>query len=135
MRKKQVNLPSMKDYFNAQLEMSEKSQREIAAELGYPNANIMTMFKKGITKIPVSKVGPLAKALNVDPAYMLRIAMNDYMPEVLETIEEIMGDVVTEKERAILKVIREGADGKDVHIATEEQKRQLIEWARNVAEN
>ena len=34
---------------------SGKSQVEIARALGYKNANIVTMFKKGTTRIPAGK--------------------------------------------------------------------------------
>lgn len=55
--------PTIAEYLAVQISLSEKSQREIAAEISYENPNVITMFKQGQTKVPMNKVGPLAKAL------------------------------------------------------------------------
>jgi plasmid maintenance system antidote protein VapI len=67
---------------------SSKTQREIALEIGYERPNIITMFKQGRTKVPIEVVPRLAKALDEDPAFLLRMALREYMPEVLKVIEE-----------------------------------------------
>ncbi|MGZ9053126.1 MAG: helix-turn-helix domain-containing protein [Rhodoplanes sp.] len=56
-----------------------KSQREIAAELGYERPNIISMMKRGETKLPLDKVPALAKALHVDPAHLFRLALEQQM--------------------------------------------------------
>lgn len=88
------------------IDISPKRQAEIAKELGYPNPNIVTMWKTGATKIPIEVVPGLARALNVDPGFLLRFAMREYVPKVLAAVEEILGDVVTQHERMILKELR-----------------------------
>ncbi len=47
----------------------DKTQREIAEACGFDNPNIITMFKNGHTKLPINRIAPLAKALDVDHAY------------------------------------------------------------------
>ena len=93
-------------YLSRLLEISDKNQRQIAKECGYPNPNIISMFKKGHTKVPVERIPKMAKALGVDPADMLRRAMRETMPAVLQTVEDVMGDLVTVNERNILETIR-----------------------------
>ncbi len=73
------------------VERSPKTQREIALECGYPRPNLITMFKQGLTKVPIEAVPKLAKALDEDPAILLRMAMREYMPAALMTIEEYLG--------------------------------------------
>lgn len=77
-------------YLEQQLAMCGKSQREVAEEIGYTNPNIITMFKNGATKIPVNKAGPIARALGVDPVFVLRLLMSEYMPEVWTEIEAVL---------------------------------------------
>ena len=51
-----------------------KNQRLIAKEIGYGKPNMISMFKRGEARIPFGKIPALAKSLNVDPAYMFRLA-------------------------------------------------------------
>ena len=73
------------------IERSPKTQREIALECGYSKSNLITMFKQGLTKVPIEAVPKLAKALDEDPAVLLRMALREYMPAALKTIEEYLG--------------------------------------------
>lgn len=90
-----------------------RSQREIAIEVGYPNPNVLTMFKQGKTKVPYGVIGRLAKATDSDPAYFLRLALLEYEPALLQTIELILaeGTIVTADERELLDLAREASDG------------------------
>ncbi len=109
-------------YLSRLLEISEKSQRQIAKECGYANPNIISMFKKGHTKVPVEKVPAMAKALGVDPADMLRRAMRETMPSVLQTVEDVVGDLVTVNERKILETIRSASKESDPALDKDTEK-------------
>jgi DNA-binding transcriptional regulator YdaS (Cro superfamily) len=67
-----------------------KSQKELANLLGYHNANVITMFKQGSTRIPANKVVPLARAAGVLPGPLLRAWFRAYMPAVLPDIDAHM---------------------------------------------
>ena len=54
----------------------KKTQAEIASEAGFPNANMMTFLKNGRNKVPLDRVPSLAKALEIDPAYLMRLALD-----------------------------------------------------------
>lgn len=101
-------------YLEQQLALCGKSQREVAEEIGYTNPNIITMFKTGATKIPVSKAGPLARALGVDPIFMLRLLMSEYMPDTWAEIETVLGRniALTEQDFSVANFIREVAGNK-----------------------
>jgi transcriptional regulator with XRE-family HTH domain len=72
----------------------DKTQREVSEACGFETPNIITLFKQGRTKVPLDRIGPLAKALDVDPAHLLRLAMQEYMPETWGSIEEILHSTI-----------------------------------------
>ena len=94
-------------FLDAHMALSEKTLREIAEEIGYTRPNVLSNMRSGVTKLPITKVMPMAKALGVDPMRLLKITLEEYTPESLEAIEQIAGYVVTENEREMLKVIRD----------------------------
>ena len=95
------------DYLAQQITLCGKSQRDIAFEVGYENANIITMMKQGHTKIPIVKVGAFARALEVDPAYLLRLVCMEYMPETWAAIEDALdGPILTRNERLFIQEYR-----------------------------
>jgi transcriptional regulator with XRE-family HTH domain len=79
-----------------------KTQREIAAEIGYEKPNIISMFKHGEVKVPLDKIPALAKALHVDPAHLFRLALEQYWPDLGDTIVGIFGPIVSANEEEIL---------------------------------
>lgn len=86
----------------------DKTQRQISEECGFDNPNIITMFKLGQTKLPINRIALLAKALDVDPAYLLRLVMHEYIPESWEAIENIMkSTVLTSNELNLVRAYRE----------------------------
>ena len=82
---------ALRDAFAARLERlindSDKSQIRMAEELGYDNQNMITMFKQGKTRVPLEKVVPLARALDVDPSALIQAWFTAYMPAALASIE------------------------------------------------
>jgi len=102
------------DFIANHLAELDKTQREIAAECGFETPNIITMFKKGSTKVPMNRIGPLAKALGADPAHMLRLAMQEYMPDTWESIEETLkSTVLTDNELKLIRAYREATGNAD----------------------
>lgn len=93
----------------------DKTQRDIATEIGYDKPNIVTMFKQGQANLPINKVALMAKALYIDPAYLMRLCLQEYMPEAYEVIEEIMGVGVTftKNEMDLIKLVRKGTGNSD----------------------
>lgn len=87
------------DFIADRLAQSDKTQRQIANECGFDNPNIITMLKTGATKVPLNRIGAIAKALDFDPAHLLRLALTEYQPDTWESIEKIMqGTVLTANE-------------------------------------
>src|SRR3954470_18177158 len=118
------------EYLDQLIRLSGKSQVEIAEAVGYTNPNVVTMIKQGKTKLPIKKVPAFAKVLNVDPVHLLRLTVDEYMPETWAAIDQVVGRaLVTDNERRILAVIRQAAGGKDVQL-NRAQERAIAQIVR-----
>lgn len=106
---------------------SIKSQREIAAEIGYEKPNMVSMFKRGEAKVPLDKIPALAKALNVDPAFLFRLAMEQYWPNQEDAIGAIFGSVITKHETDLIDKIRSWTKNQDPKLLSKETEPQLRE--------
>ncbi len=105
------------NYLSRQIDalQGRKNQREIANEIGYDKPNMISMFKRGETKVPIEKIPALAKAIHVDPAHLMRLAMEQYWPEMNEAVHQTLGHVATENEFQILQLIRDLSGDEDPH--------------------
>ncbi len=93
------------------INQSEKTQRQIADEIGYDKPNIITMFKQGTTRVPAEKVPALALALDYDPAMLLRAWMEEYSPDLLTVIDANLGMSMSRTERSWVANLRKLYNG------------------------
>jgi hypothetical protein len=115
MLTKAVHTETVAEFITHKIRVSGKSQVEIASEVGYDKPNIITMFKQGKTRIPLDKVGSLARALEIDPALLLEKVMGEYMPDTLAALQSVLdGLQLTQNERELIAAYRHRAEGKDV---------------------
>lgn len=84
-----------------------KTQADIAAEVGFRTPNLVTMIKSGATKLPIDRVIALSEALECDPAFLLRLALEQSEGNaVANAIFEITGGPITKNEMVWLREIR-----------------------------
>lgn len=120
------------EFLEHQIAICGKSQKEIAFEIGYTKPNIITMFKQGITKVPIEKIAPLAEAIGVDKVRLLRMAMNEYMPATLEAIESVMNALVTQNEANIIAELRKHTHEDDPRMSTADSRKALAAFAKTL---
>jgi len=127
---------SVAKYLEQQLSVCGRSQLEVSKDLGYANPNIITMIKKGSTKVPLNKVALLAKSINVDPAYLLRLVMSEYSPEAWEAIESILGnqELLTSQDYSIIRFLRESTGNSPIDMGVEENRITLATAIRSIAD-
>jgi len=101
--------------------ISEGQQRlnmtdeQMSKALGFERTNVIPMIKAGTIKLPIDKVPALAKAIDYPAADVLRVALHDYMPDVLAAIEKIWAPIdMTANERKLIESYRYLAKGRDV---------------------
>lgn len=91
-----------------------KTQRVIAHEAGFVNPNLISMIKNGATKIPLDRVPALARALEADPAYLMRLSLEQAIgPTASVAVLEVFGTATTVNERAWLEEIRDASGQTD----------------------
>lgn len=87
-----------------------RTQKDIAKIAGFVNPNMITMLKQGAAKLALDRVPALAEALEIDPALLLRAALEQqFTTDTVEVIRKIMNQTLTENEKQIIAFIRETA--------------------------
>ncbi len=82
------------------------TQAALAERIGLSSANMITMLKRGTTRLPLGRVAPLARALGQDPQQMIRAWIAAYEPEALPEIDAISTGGLTEAEQSWIKSLR-----------------------------
>lgn len=77
------------DALNYHLELTKMRNYEICERMGYvkSQSNLMTMFRKGLTRVPLGKVPALSRVLGVDEKTMLKLWFQQYMPGIVGELE------------------------------------------------
>lgn len=89
---------------------SQKTQAEIATQAGFPSANMMSMLKAGTNRLPLDRVHPLALALEVDPSFLMLLALEQMVGDTdAKAIVEILSGAVTRNETGWIQAIREAS--------------------------
>jgi hypothetical protein len=95
----------------------ELKNSELAQMTGYGSANVIAMLRNGAMAFPLNKTGAFAKALGIDPVFMLQRVLESRNPELLEVLEEIIGNrMVTEAESDLLDLVRKELDGAELNL-------------------
>jgi hypothetical protein len=114
------------NYIMKLLMESPKSQKEIAAAVGFKNPNMITMLKQGHVKLALDRVPVMAKTLGVDQVAMFKLALTQFYDDAsVRLMTDLLEHGISAEERKILRVIREVAE--DVPKLTEEQETALRE--------
>ena len=97
-------------------EVPDMTNVKVAQALGYEKPNVVAMMLTGSMKIPLNKVPALARVLELDPVGLLRRVILAYMPELWQTIQDVLGQdrLVTANESALLMLVRDHLGGEDV---------------------
>lgn len=92
----------------------KRSQAEIAEIAGFANPNFVSMLKSGVSKLPVDRVPSLSKALDCDPAWLLRLALEQAEGDTAAgAIFEILGEPISQNERGWIAEIRDASGDTD----------------------
>lgn len=84
-----------------------KSQRQIAAEIGFDMPNALSMYKRGESKVPLARLPAFARALDIDLGMLFRSGLAQWWPGEEHAIAQMVEErVVTTSERAGLRLLR-----------------------------
>lgn len=108
--------PTVAEYLADLIQSSSRSEQDIAVSIGHDNPKALQMFGRGLVKLPLSLIAPLAHALEVDPGFLLRMVLNEYMPDALPTIEATLQlTALTRNERELIDAYRRTVAGTDAY--------------------
>lgn len=113
------------EVISALIDACPKRQNQIAEEMGMIKANNITMFKTGLTRVPIRRLPALAKSIGADATYLVRLWFQQYDPEALEVIETFHSFPVTDNEKNILKTLREKTHDLDPKMFKPQQREAL----------
>ena len=68
-------------FLNHHIQLSGKKQKQIAEEVGFNKAKVITMIKQGKTKLPIARIEAMAKSIRVDAYELLLICKEEYQSE------------------------------------------------------
>lgn len=99
---------------------SNKSQREISIEIGLsPKSNALTVFKRGKSPMPLSRIGPLCKSVGASEEAernLMVTALKEYYPIVHDNLALLTEGNVTPEEMSLVKAVREAIANKSKHL-------------------
>ena len=91
-----------------------KTQSDIAREAGFVNSNFLTMLKSGANKVPLDRVPDLARALDIDPALLMRLGIEQSIGVAqARAVLDIFGSPVTENEILWIQELRNASEDSD----------------------
>lgn len=73
-------------FFTDLVEATDKTQEQIAREAGFPHSNVISMIKKGKTRLPMGRIKGVALALGASEFSLLCLCLQEYQPETWELI-------------------------------------------------
>lgn len=79
------------NYLTQAISTSGVTQKELATKIGYKNPNVISMFKKAETKIPLNKVFSIAGAIDINPEKLMTLVLNEYHPGLFTELLKIYG--------------------------------------------
>lgn len=80
---------------------------QFATELGYQTPKMINLLLLGAIKLPINKVIPAAQALGCDPASLLGVVLDEYIPGTREAIEECLSTpLLTPQEAELIEAYR-----------------------------
>src|SRR5690348_9252741 len=74
-------------FISEQIAKSDRAIDDIALDAGM-KPRLLRMITAGTAKLAVNQAGDLAKAIKVDGIYLLRLLLEDYLPESWSIIQD-----------------------------------------------
>lgn len=96
-----------------------KSQIQIASEAGFANPNMISMIKSGASKLALDRVPSMARALECDTAFLMRLALEQAIgPTAAVAVTDAFGQPITSNELAWVEAIREASNSSDPRLTS-----------------
>jgi hypothetical protein len=94
------------EFLSEIIRYSGRTQAEIARDAGFSHPNVLSMMKLGHMKVPLDRIPDIAGACGILERDFLRVAMEEYHPEIWGVLRETFDDMLTEPENELLAIFR-----------------------------
>lgn len=71
-------------------EAKKMTQLQLAQALGYDSTQFVSLFDRGMSKVPLNVIGKCAKVLGFNPKSIEKLLLNDFKTNMAEQIGEGM---------------------------------------------
>jgi hypothetical protein len=115
-------------YISSLIDETKKTQRQIATEVGLDTPDEVSSLQSGATKLSISMVGPIAKALDADPVQLLTMCLHEYFPETWESVRPFLDSILTDDELSLVRALRAAVGGPYVMSLTPEERKPLNDF-------
>lgn len=85
---------------------STLSPKEIAARLELSGENVLSMMLQGLTRVPLHLISRLSRVLEIDEQVFVVTAVEEYYPEMFETLARLQGISRQNAELGLLTMCR-----------------------------
>lgn len=93
-----------------------KTDEQLAQDLNFEGVSAFNLIKKGVVKLPILKVAPLASAFSIEASHLLRKLLTETMPDVLAAIETMLYPIsLTQNEMKLIQTFRYLTKDNDVN--------------------
>ena len=91
-----MQLPSTKceplaSLLDRHMATSDKPLYRIAKECGFGQPNVLSMIRKGQTKVPLTRIPALARSLELDERALFEAAVREYQPGLWTVLDALYG--------------------------------------------
>ena len=95
-------------FLEAQINSSDKSQQDIADEVGFSKATMVSMIKLGKAKVPLDKARSIARSLGLDEKDFFFRCFEEYLPSIYDELVDLQGNqpILTDNEVEMIQRIR-----------------------------
>lgn len=108
MNEKTERVCRMRDLFSEKVEREDANFALLDQQFKMGSANVLIRFWQGKITLPVQSVPEVARYLGVDPAWLLRIYLEDHLPATLATIDGACATMLlTQHERNLVLAYRQ----------------------------
>ena len=96
---------------------------------------MISMLKKGDTKLPLAKLGSFARAVNTNPAHLLKLCLREYYPDVWDAIRNHLDAAVTSDELRMIRALRSTTGGHNLACLSADERERLDEFLNLIAQS
>lgn len=75
------------NYIRTEREKKNITQLELAKELGFETSQFVSLFERGLSKIPNNVLGKLIKKFEIDSNEIINILIDDYKKRLIKELK------------------------------------------------